>query len=204
MTSERIPGTSGPVARLIEEFHRLPGIGPKSAQRLTYFLVRASAEETRALAEAILEMKRRTTFCSLCQNITEDDPCSICTNPARDRSCICVVEEPLDVVALERAGCYKGLYHVLHGAISPMNNVLTGDLRIKELLSRIQDGVTEELIIATNPNVEGEATAMYVHRIATSLVKRITRLARGLPVGGDLEYADEVTIARAVEGRQAF
>lgn len=204
MTSERIPGTSGPVARLIEEFHRLPGIGPKSAQRLTYFLVRASAEETRALAEAILEMKRRTTFCSLCQNITEDDPCSICVNPARDRSCICVVEEPLDVVALERAGCYKGLYHVLHGAISPMNNVLAGDLRLKELLSRLQDGVTEELIIATNPNVEGEATAMYVHRIATPLVKRMTRLARGLPVGGDLEYADEITLARAVEGRQAF
>lgn len=204
MTSERIPGTSGPVARLIEEFHRLPGIGPKSAQRLAYFLVRASAEETRALAEAILEMKRRTTFCSFCQNITENDPCSICANPARDRSCICVVEEPLDVVALERAGCYTGLYHVLHGAISPMNNVLAGDLRLKELLSRLQEGVTEELIIATNPNVEGEATAMYVHRIAAPLVKRMTRLARGLPVGGDLEYADEVTLARAVEGRQAF
>lgn len=204
MVSDLMPGAADPVARLIEQFHKLPGIGPKSAQRLTYYLVRIPSEEARALAEAILDMKERTAFCSRCHNITEADPCPICSDPARDRGRICVVEEPLDVVALERTGCYRGLYHVLHGVISPMNGVLADDLRIKELLGRLQGNSVEEIIIATNPNVEGEATAMYVHRVASPLVERVTRLARGLPVGGDLEYADEVTLSRAIEGRQAF
>ena len=204
MTSDYFPATAGPVARLIQEFYKLPGIGPKSAQRLTYYLVRMPPEEAQALAEAILAVKERTTFCSGCQNITEADPCSLCTDSSRDRNRICVLEEPLDVLALERTGCHKGLYHVLHGVISPMNNIGPSDLRIKELLARLQNGSVEELIIATNPNVEGEATAMYIQRLAVPLVQRVTRLARGLPVGGDLEYADEMTLMRAFEGRQEF
>ncbi len=196
--------SAAPVARLIEAFHKLPGIGPKSAQRLTYHLVRMPEEEARALAEAILAVKDRIIYCSSCQNITETDPCSFCTNETRDRTRICVVEQPMDVRAMERTGSFKGLYHVLHGVISPMNNVGPNDLRIKELLQRLKDGSVEELILATNLNVEGEATAMYLHRVASPLVRRVTHLARGLPVGSDLEYADEVTLSRAVEGRQEF
>jgi len=196
-----------PVARLIEEFTKLPGIGPKTAQRLTFFLLRAPAEEAKALAEAILRMKERVTFCSVCYNITETDPCRICAGDERDRSVICVVEEPLDVLALERTGSYEGLYHVLHGAISPVDGIGPDDLRIDGLLRRLQGtggdaSPVREVILATNPNLEGEATAMYLARLIAALGVRVTRLARGLPVGGDLEYADEVTLTRALEGRR--
>ncbi len=196
-----------PVARLIEEFTKLPGIGPKTAQRLTFFLLRAPAEEAKALAEAILRMKERVTFCSVCYNITETDPCRICAGDERDRSIICVVEEPLDVLALERTSSYEGLYHVLHGAISPVDGIGPDDLRIDGLLRRLQGTggsapPVREVILATNPNLEGEATAMYLARLIAALGIRVTRLARGLPVGGDLEYADEVTLTRALEGRR--
>ena len=192
--------TAEPVARLIEEFHKLPGIGPKTAQRLTFHLLRMPDEQARALAEAIVEVKERIGFCSICFNITESDPCWICRG-SRDRSTICVVEEPLDVLALERTGAYKGLYHVLHGAISPMEGIGPEELRIRELLGRLADGVTE-VIVATNPNLEGEATAMYLSKLLGPLGVKITRLARGLPAGSDLEYADEVTLTRAIEGRR--
>jgi len=196
-----------PVARLIEEFTRLPGIGPKTAQRLTFFLLRAPAEEAKALAEALVRMKERVIFCSVCYNITETDPCRICAGDERDRSLICVVEEPLDVLALERTGSYDGLYHVLHGAISPVDGIGPDDLRIDGLLRRLQGAggsasPIREVILATNPNLEGEATAMYLARLIAALSIRVTRLARGLPVGGDLEYADEVTLTRALEGRR--
>ncbi len=203
MNSDFLPAAA-PVADLIEEFHKLPGIGSKSAQRLTYYLVRMPQEEARKLAETILAVKERIIFCSQCQNISEVDPCPICTNPERDRSMICVLEEPLDVLALERTHCYKGLYHVLHGAISPMNGIGPEELRLRELLDRLKDGSVQEVVLATNPNLEGEATAMYIQRLVSPLVGRVTRLARGLPVGGDLEYADEVTLTRAFQGRQEF
>jgi recombination protein RecR len=192
--------TAEPVARLIEEFNKLPGIGPKTAQRLTFYLLRMPAEEARGLAEAIVEVKERIGFCTTCFNITESDPCWVCRG-ARDRTMICVVEEPLDVLALERTGHYKGLYHVLHGAISPMEGIGPEELRIRELLGRLGEGV-QEVILATNPNLEGEATAMYLTKLLTPLGTKVTRLARGLPVGGDLEYADEVTLTRALEGRR--
>ena len=203
MTSDFLPAAA-PVADLIEEFHKLPGIGSKSAQRLTYYLVRMPQDEAQRLAEAILAVKERIIFCSQCQNISEVDPCPICTNPQRDRSMICVLEEPLDVLALERTHCYNGLYHVLHGAISPMNGIGPEELRLRELLDRLKDGSVQEVVLATNPNLEGEATAMYIHRLVSSLISKVTRLARGLPVGGDLEYADEVTLTRAFQGRQEF
>ncbi len=188
--------------RLIEEFYKLPGIGPKSAQRLAYHLLRMPASEAQALAAAILEVKEKITFCSICQNVTEVDPCRICSSDRRDRSVICVVEEPLDILAIERTQAYRGLYHVLHGAISPMDGIGPEDLKIKELLNRLRSGEVKEIILATNPNLEGEATSMYLGRLLTPLGVRVTRLARGLPVGGDLEYADDVTLARALEGRQ--
>ena len=203
MTSDFLPAAA-PVARLIEEFHKLPGVGSKSAQRLTYFLVRMPQEEAQALAQAILAVKEKIIFCSRCQNITEVDPCPLCTDSQRDQSAICILEEPLDVLALERTHCYKGLYHILHGAISPMNGIGPEELRIRELLDRLRDGSVQEVILATNPNLEGEATAMYIQRLVSPLVTRVTRLARGLPVGGDLEYADEVTLTRAFQGRQEF
>ena len=203
MTSDFLPAAA-PVADLIEEFHKLPGIGSKSAQRLAYYLVRMPQDEAHRLAEAILAVKERIIFCSQCQNISEVDPCPICTNPARDRSMICVLEEPLDVLALERTHCYNGLYHVLHGAISPMNGIGPEELRLRELLDRLKDGSVQEVVLATNPNLEGEATAMYIHRLVSPLISKVTRLARGLPVGGDLEYADEVTLTRAFQGRQEF
>ena len=203
MTSQAYSAAE-PVGRLVEEFHKLPGIGPKTAQRLTYYLVRMPEEEARSLAEAVLAVKERIVLCSVCYNITESNPCSVCSDPAREQSRICVVEEALDVLALERTGVYRGLFHVLHGVISPMNGVGPDDLRIQPLLGRLRNGSVEEVILATNPNLEGEATSMYIHKLIAPLGVRVTRPARGLPVGGDLEYADEVTLARAIEGRQEF
>jgi recombination protein RecR len=194
--------TAEPVSRLIEELHRLPGIGPKTAQRLAYFLLRASEEQARALAEAIVSVKERIVLCSACQNITEADPCSVCRDERRDRAKICVVEKPLDVLALERTRNYDGLYHVLHGVLSPMEGVGPGDLKIGELLARLREGSVREIILATNPNLEGEATAMYLSRLVAPLGVKVTRLARGLPFGSDLEYADQMTLSRALEGRQ--
>ncbi len=203
MNSDFLPAAE-PVARLIEQFHKLPGIGPKSAQRLTYHLVRMPQEEAHALAEAVLAVKERITLCTRCQNVTEGDPCPICADPRRDASRICVVEEPLDALAIERTHAYKGLYHVLHGVISPMNNIGPSDLRIAQLLERLKSNEVAEVILATNPSLEGEATAMYIHRLLSGLVPSVTRLARGLPAGGDLEFADDVTLTRALEGRQEF
>ncbi|MCL4369068.1 MAG: recombination mediator RecR [Actinobacteria bacterium] len=194
--------TAEPVARLIEEFHRLPGIGPKTAQRLTFYLLRAPVDQSRELAEAILDMKERVTFCSNCFHITEENPCAICTSPQRDRTQICVVEEPLDVMALERTSEYTGLYHVLHGAISPVEGIGPDELRISELLERVRRDGVQEVILATNPNLEGEATAMYLAKLLHPLGIKVTRLARGLPMGSDLEYADEITLARAIQGRR--
>jgi recombination protein RecR len=198
------PSLAPPVARLIEQLNKLPGIGPKSAQRLAYYVIRMPAADATALANAIGTVKDSITFCSVCQNITEANPCSICANPVRDRTRICVVQEPLDVLALERTGVFKGLYHVLHGIIDPMNNVGPEDLRIRELLGRLTDGIAQEVIVATNPTIEGEATAMYIRQIVSPLGPKVTRLARGLPVGGDLEYADDLTLTRAFEGRGGF
>ena len=200
--NERSTSTAAPLARLIEEFYRLPGIGPKSAQRLAYYLLRMPAADARSLAEAIVEVKDKVTLCSVCQNVTEVDPCRICTDPGRDRSIMCVVEEPLDILALERSGSYHGLYHVLHGAISPMDGIGPDDLKVSELLDRLRADETKEIILATNPNLEGEATSMYLGRLIGPLGLRVTRLARGLPAGGDLEYADDLTLTRALEGRQ--
>jgi recombination protein RecR len=193
--------TAEPVSRLIDEFHKLPGIGPKTAQRLTYFLIRMPEDEARALAEAILAVKDRIVLCSTCQNITDSDPCIICRGEKRDRTKICVVEEPLDILPLERTREYKGLYHVLHGVISPMDGIGPDDLKMKELLARLQDGEVTEVILATNPNLEGEATAMYIQRLIGPLGIKVSRLARGLPFGADLEYADEVTLTRALQER---
>jgi recombination protein RecR len=194
--------TAEPVSRLIDEFHKLPGIGPKTAQRLTYFLIRMPEEEARSLAEAILAVKDNIVLCSTCQNITDSDPCIVCRGEGRDRTKICIVEEPLDILPLERTREYNGLYHVLHGVISPMDGIGPDDLKIKELLARLQDGVVTEVIMATNPNLEGEATAMYIQRLIAPLGIKVSRLARGLPFGADLEYADEVTLTRALENRQ--
>ncbi len=200
--NEPSPSTAAPVMRLIEEFYKLPGIGPKSAQRLAYYLLRMPASEAQSLAAAILEVKEKIVFCSICQNVTEVDPCRICSSDRRDRGVICVVEEPLDVLAVERTQTYRGLYHVLHGAISPMDGIGPEELKVKELLSRLRSNEVQEVILATNPNLEGEATAMYLGRLLGPLGVKVTRLARGLPMGGDLEYADDVTLARAIEGRQ--
>ena len=198
----RPSGAAAPVARLIEELHRLPGIGPKGAQRLAYHLLRASKEEATALAEAILEVKERISLCSVCQNTTDVDPCSICSDTNRDLTVICVVEEPMDILAIERTRGHRGLYHVLHGSISPMEGVGPEQLKVRELLERLRDNTVTEVIMATNPNLEGEATSMYVSRLLQPLGVRVTRLARGLPMGGDLEYADDLTLARALENRQ--
>jgi recombination protein RecR len=194
--------TPRPIMRLIDELSRLPGIGPKTASRLTYFLLRSPAEQAVSLAEAIREVKERTVFCGLCFNIAESSPCAICSDPNRDHAQICVVEEPLDVMALERTHQYHGLYHVLHGAISPVEGIGPAELKIRELVQRVKGGEAREVLLATNPNLEGEATAMYVARQLAPLGVRVTRLARGLPIGGDLEYADEVTLAQALEGRR--
>ena len=217
--SLRRDGSASSISRLVEAFRRLPGIGPKSAQRLAYHVLRSPAGEARDLAEALIEVKERTVFCSRCQQISDGDPCPICLDGQRDRGVICVVEEPLDLVAIERTQGYHGLYHVLHGVISPADGVGPEDLRIRELLARLgaAGGATEEgseepgepapvpvaeVIVATNPNLEGEATAMYLARLIEPLGVRVTRLARGLPAGADLEYADNVTLERALAHRQ--
>ena len=195
---------NGPIERLVTELHKLPGIGPKTAQRLAYYLVRVSKDDASKLAESIHTVKEKVDFCSECFDITENNPCNICSNTARDKTRICIVEEPLDVRALEKTRAYLGTYHVLHGVISPMNDIGPDDLRIDALLKRMKLLEVEEIIIATNPNVEGEATALYIQRLLEPFEIKITRPARGLPVGGDLEYADEVTLSRAIEGRQPF
>jgi recombination protein RecR len=197
-----------PVARLIESFARLPGVGPKTAQRLTYHLLRAPDAEARALAAALVDVRDKVVFCDRCFNISEGPLCAICSDPARDQTRLCVVEEPLDVLALERTGEFKGLYHVLHGAISPIDGIGPDRLKIRELLARAdeakRDGTPfDEVIVATNPTLEGEATAMYLAERLESTVGLVSRIARGLPVGGDLEYADEVTLIRALQGRRA-
>jgi recombination protein RecR len=193
-----------PVAALIEELSKLPGVGVKTAQRLTFFLLRSPADQARRLSEAIMRVKESIIYCSRCFNITEADPCLICSNSNRDQEIICVVEEPLDVLALEKTGAYKGLYHVLHGALSPVEGIGPKDLRIEELLKRLQAGKTREVILATNPNFEGEYTANYLQKELKPLALKVTGLARGLPIGGDLEYADEGTLSRALEGRREF
>lgn len=190
-----------PVHKLIEAFSRLPGVGPKTASRLTYYLLRAPDELSLGLADALRDMKEKTRFCSVCHNITVDNPCSICSDIHREETTIAVVEEPLDVLALERTGIFKGKYHVLHGAISPVNGVGPDDLKIKELQERVEQGTILEIIIATNPGLEGDATAMYIQRELANKGVKMTRLARGLPVGGDLEYVDSVTLTRAIQGR---
>ncbi len=202
MSSSRNRLTAEPVSRLIDELGRLPGIGPKSASRLAYHLLKAPKQQAVALAEAVLEVKEKVRFCSVCYNLTEHDPCDICTDPQRDRSIICVVEEPLDLVALDRTGQYNGLYHVLHGAINPIEGVHPDQLRIRELLVRLQNQDVKEVILAMNPNTTGEATAMYLFRAIGSTGIKVTRPASGLPFGGDLEYADQVTLGRAMTGRR--
>ena len=191
-----------PVAALIEEFSKLPGVGVKTAQRLTFFVLRSPTDQARRLAEAIMRVKESIIYCSRCFNITETDPCMICSNPNRDQEVICVVEEPLDVLALEKTGVYKGLYHVLHGALSPIEGIGVKDLRIEELIERVRKGNMREIILATNPNFEGEYTANHIQKELKPFNVRITGLARGLPMGGDLEYADEGTLGRAIEGRR--
>jgi recombination protein RecR len=190
-----------PVERLIEALSRLPGIGPKTASRLTYFLLRAPARESEELSEALKELRRGTVFCSQCYNITVDDPCAVCSDTTRDPKLICAVEEPLDVLAIERTGLFNGHYHVLHGAINPVEGIGPEDLRISELVTRVgRDGI-RELILAMNPTLEGEATSMYLKRQLEGAPVRLTRLARGLPSGGDLEYADVTTLSQALQGR---
>jgi recombination protein RecR len=201
--NQEIP-TAGAVSRLIQELNKLPGVGPKSAQRLAYYLLRTPEDQAKLLAEAILSVKQKTKLCSTCFNITDSDPCPICRNDQRDRSKICIVEQPQDILALEHIKSYNGLYHVLHGAISPTEGVGTEDIRIKELMKRLEGGKVKEVILATNPTLEGETTAMYLAKQISPLGIKVTRLARGLPFGTELEYADDVTLTRAIEGRQEF
>jgi recombination protein RecR len=191
-----------PVARLIDALQRLPGIGPKTAQRLTFFLLKRPAEEVRELSQALVAVKDRIVYCQTCFNVTDQDPCRICADPARDGRLLCVVEEPNDLLAMERTGEFRGRYHVLLGALSPLDGIGPEDLKVRELLARLDAGGTQEVILATNPNVEGEATALYLARLLRPLGVRVTRIARGLPVGGDLEYADQVTLSKALEGRR--
>ena len=191
-----------PVARLIDALQRLPGVGPKTAQRLTFFLLKRPAEEVGELADALAQLKARILHCSVCFNVTEEDPCRICSDPARDARSLCIVEEPNDLLALERTGEFRGRYHVLLGALSPLDGIGPEDLKVRELLVRLEQGGVEEVILATNPSVEGEATAIYLAKLLRPLGARVTRIARGLPVGGDLEYADEVTLSKALEGRR--
>lgn len=190
-----------PLARLVEQFERLPGIGHKTAQRLAFYILNLPDEEAKAFAGAITKAKETIHYCKVCQNLTDSETCSLCTDMRRDRSVICVVEDPRDVIAIERTHEFDGLYHVLHGTISPVDGIGPDQIRIKELLSRLGDDTVEEVIMATNPTVEGEATAMYISRLLKPLGIKVTRLAYGIPVGGDLEYADEVTLSRALEGR---
>ena len=191
-----------PVARLIDALQRLPGIGPKTAQRLTFYMLKRPPDEVRELGEALFAVKSKITYCSACFNVTDEDPCRICSDARRDPNVICVVEEPNDLLAMERTGEYRGRYHVLLGALSPLDGIGPDDLKIRELLARLDGKETTEVILATNPNVEGEATALYLAKLLRPLAVRITRIARGLPVGGDLEYADQVTLSKALEGRR--
>ena len=191
----------GPVQDLIDELGRLPGVGPKSAQRIAFHLLDADKDEVQQLVDAISTVKTSVSFCVICGNVTEQEECAICRDARRDRSVICVVEEPKDVMAIERTRSYRGLYHVLGGAISPLQGVGPDQLRIRELMTRLSDETVQEIVLATDPNLEGEATATYLSRLLKTLGIRVTRLASGLPVGGDLEYADEVTLGRAFEGR---
>ena len=197
----RIPKS---VASLIEVFESSPGIGPKSAARLTYYLLHAPDSISQRLSEASGELRAKTKICSVCQNITETNPCEICTDENRNKSVICVVEDPLDVWAVDKSGSFNGLYHVLHGVIAPLENIGPEELKITELLKRLNDDKVKEIILATNPSMEGEATAMYLQRLIKPLGIKITRIARGIPIGAELEYADEVTLRRAFEGRRDF
>lgn len=190
-----------PLTRLVEELQRLPGIGPKGAQRLAFFLLKAPAEQAERLADAVRELKARVMYCSVCNNITDSDPCAFCSNSDRDRRIICVVEEPSNVASIEKTREFKGMYHVLLGALSPLQGIGPDDLKVKGLLTRIADGVIE-VILATNPNVDGEATAIYLARLLKPLGVKVTRIAMGVPVGSDLEYTDEVTMHKALEGRR--
>ncbi len=193
---------AAPIQRLVEELGRLPGIGPKTAQRLAFHLLFAKREDVARLAAAILDAKEKVRPCSSCWNLTDADPCTLCADPARDRTLVCVVEDPKDVAAMERTRAFRGLYHVLHGAISPLEGIGPDRLKIRELLQRLERGEIREVILATNPNVEGEATALYLSRLLQPLDVRVTRIARGLPEGGDLDYVDEITLSRALEGRR--
>ena len=202
MTSDNLPSAAPSIARLVQELNRLPGIGPKSAQRLAYHIIRLPEEEAYALAEAVTAVKQNTILCGECQNLAEVTPCTVCADDRRTRTIICVVEDPMDVLALERTRSFRGLYHVLHGVISPINGVGPDQLKLRELLTRLQDPEVAELVVATNPTMEGEATAMYIQRHLGRDDLRVTRLARGLPVGGSLEHTDETTLSRAFQGRQ--
>ena len=190
-----------PLQNLIEEFEKLPGIGSKTARRLAYYVVNLPKEKTDKFARAILDAKSKIRYCSKCQNFSEEELCPICANPARDHGVICVVENPKDVMQMERTNEFKGLYHVLHGAISPMDGVGPDDIKIKELMARIAGGKVKEIIMATNPNLEGETTAMYISKLAKPFGVKVTRIAHGIPVGGEIEFADEVTLSKALEGR---
>jgi len=195
---------AGPVQALINEFSKLPTVGPKTAARLVFYLLNRTRNEAQALAEAILAVKDRVRLCSICYSITEEDPCPFCTDERRDRTLLCVVAEAKDIFALERTSAYKGRYHVLGGLISPMDGIGPAQLRVKELIERIGSESPYEIIIATNPNAEGEATALYLSRLISPLGVNVTRLAYGLPIGGDLDYADEITLAKALEGRRSL
>ncbi|WP_053954906.1 recombination mediator RecR [Inediibacterium massiliense] len=193
---------AAPIAKLIDEFSRLPGIGRKTAQRLAFHVLNMNIEDAQNLSQAIVDAKRNTRYCSECANITDMDPCYICRNTHRDSQLICVVEDPKDVIAMEKTKEFEGVYHVLHGAISPMEGIGPEEIKIKELLMRIQGKEIKEIILATNPTIEGEATAMYISKLIKPLGIKVTRIAHGIPVGGDLEYADEVTLSKALEGRR--
>ena len=190
------------IEKLIESFEKLPSIGHKTAARLAFYMLNSSEEETKEFVNSILEAKKNLKYCSKCYNISDTDPCQICGNAKRDQSIICVVEDVRDIIAMERTHEFKGVYHVLHGSISPMNGVGPDDIKIKELLSRIMNGNVNEIILATNPRVEGEATSMYISKLVKPLGVKTTRIARGIPVGGDLEYTDEITLTKALEGRR--
>lgn len=192
------------VASSIEAFEQLPGIGPKTAARLTYYLLHAPDSLSEQLSQSVSDLKQKTKICSICENITETDPCEICEDDSRDKSIICVVEDPLDVWAIEKSGSFNGLYHVLHGVIAPLENIGPEELKIRELLPRLKNGEVKELIMATNPSMEGEATAMYIQRLVQPLKIKTTRIARGIPTGAEIEYADEITVRRAFEGRKDF
>jgi recombination protein RecR len=192
------------VANLIDAFEQLPGIGPKTAARLTYYLLHAPDGFAERLSESVVELKKRTKICSICQNITEFDPCELCDDQDRDKSIICVVEDPLDVWAIEKSGSFGGLYHVLHGVIAPLENIGPEELKIRELLERLKEDDIKEIVLATNPSMEGEATAMYIQRLIKPLNIKVTRIARGIPIGAEIEYADEITVRRAFEGRKDF